>query len=204
MLEKHVRHPRLRFLIEGRGSQFFALPGQSKRCALFYQQLSATLADRVPTAIQRRSDLGLRGKTVPSQATKQLDTFVNPSPERDYLIAFDAPEFTCLCPITGQPDFAHIFIRYVPEQKCVELKSLKLYLWSYRNEGAFHEKVTNTILDDIVTTIAPRFCEIRGEFFVRGGIATTVLARHGDIPTSLQDSIARPPVEIFSHNATRP
>jgi 7-cyano-7-deazaguanine reductase len=122
-----------------------------------------------------------------TQPSKQLATFANPSPERDYLIAFDCPEFTCLCPLTGQPDFARIAVRYVPDQQCVELKSFKLYLWSYRTEGAFHEKVTNTILDDLVAAIAPRFCEVRGRFNPRGGIGTTVVVRHGALPPELSD-----------------
>ncbi|HEY0140968.1 MAG TPA: preQ(1) synthase [Thermoanaerobaculia bacterium] len=111
--------------------------------------------------------------------TKQLETFPNPNPERDYEIAFEAPEFTCLCPMTGQPDFATIRIRYTPDQKCVELKSLKLYLWSYRDEGAFHEAVTNRIANDIIEAIDPRFLEVEGDFYVRGGISTKVKVRHG-------------------------
>lgn len=110
--------------------------------------------------------------------SKKLDTFPNPQPDRDYEIRFDCPEFTCLCPKTGQPDFATIKIRYVPDKLCVELKSFKLYLWSYRNEGAFHEAVTNRILDDLVIAIQPRFMEVMGDFFVRGGIHTTVTAAH--------------------------
>src|SRR5215469_11857144 len=93
--------------------------------------------------------------------SKTLETFPNPSADRDYEIAFDVPEFTCLCPLTGQPDFAHFRIRYVPDQKCVELKSLKLYFWSYRNEGAFHEAVTNRIRDDLVAALAPRSLILR-------------------------------------------
>jgi len=115
---------------------------------------------------------------VPSQPQKQLETFKNPAPERDYEIAFDCPEFTCLCPMTGQPDFAHFKITYVPDQLCVELKSLKLYLWSFRNEGAFHEAVTNRILSDLVGALAPRRCTVVGDFFVRGGIGTVVTATH--------------------------
>lgn len=109
--------------------------------------------------------------TIPS---KQLDTFANPRPGRDYHITFDCPEFTCLCPMTGQPDFATIEIDYVPNERCVELKSLKLYLWSYRDEGAFHEAVANQICDDIVAAIAPRSITVTAKFWVRGGIATTV------------------------------
>ena len=115
---------------------------------------------------------------VPTSPSKSLDTFPNPNPERDYEIRFECPEFTCLCPKTGQPDFATIRIRYIPDRLCVELKSLKLYLWSYRNEGAFHEAVTNAILNDLVSTIQPRWAEIEGDFFVRGGIHTVVTARH--------------------------
>lgn len=109
-----------------------------------------------------------------------LETFPNPKPERDYVIAFDCPEFTCVCPRTGQPDFATIAVRYVPDRLCVELKSFKLYLWSYRAEGAFHEAVVNRIADDLVGLLAPRALEVRGLFNVRGGIRTTVTARHGD------------------------
>ena len=109
---------------------------------------------------------------------KTLETFPNPSPGRDYEIRFDCPEFTCLCPMTGQPDFATIRILYVPDRLCIELKSLKLYLWSFRNEGAFHEAVTNRILDDLLNALQPRKMTIEGDFLVRGGIHTTVTARH--------------------------
>ena len=113
--------------------------------------------------------------TVPS---KTLDTFPNPKPERDYEIEFECPEFTCLCPLTSQPDFATIRIRYVPDERCVELKSLKLYLWSFRDEGHFHEKVTNTILDDLVGVLDPRRITVIGDFLVRGGIKTVITASH--------------------------
>lgn len=109
-----------------------------------------------------------------TQPTKKLEVFKNPNPERDYEIKFECPEFTCVCPKTGQPDFATIHIRYIPDQLCVELKSLKLYLWSFRNEGHFHEAVTNQILGDLVKITQPRFMEVLGDFFVRGGIHTTV------------------------------
>ena len=109
-----------------------------------------------------------------TQPSKNLETFKNPAPDRDYEIAFDIPEFTCLCPMTGQPDFAHFDIRYVPDQLCVELKSLKLYMWSYRNEGAFHEAVTNRIRDDIVAALKPRKLLVEGDFNIRGGIRTVV------------------------------
>jgi len=111
---------------------------------------------------------------MPTYPSKVLESFPNPNPERDYEIAFDCPEFTCLCPRTGQPDFATIRIRYVPDTRCVELKSLKLYLWSYRNEGAFHEAVTNQILDDLVKACEPRRMTVVGDFYVRGGIHTVV------------------------------
>jgi len=115
---------------------------------------------------------------MPGSPQKTLETFPNPHPERDYQIRFECPEFTCLCPRTGQPDFATLRIRYVPDRLCVELKSLKLYLWSYRDEGAFHEAVTNRILDDLVKAMQPRAIEVVGDFNVRGGIHTVVLVRH--------------------------
>jgi 7-cyano-7-deazaguanine reductase len=114
--------------------------------------------------------------TPPTQPSKALQVFPNPAPERDYLIRFQLPEFTCLCPLTGQPDFAHFGIDIVADKLCVELKSLKLYFWSYRDEGAFHEKVTNTVLDDIVKAIAPRFIRVTARWYVRGGIYTDVVA----------------------------
>lgn len=113
--------------------------------------------------------------TLPS---KDLDTFPNPQPGRDYTIRISVPEFTCLCPKTGQPDFAEIAIEYVPNALCVELKALKLYMWAFREQGAFHEAVTNEILDDLVKAINPNFIRIRAEFNVRGGIYTTIIAEH--------------------------
>lgn len=114
--------------------------------------------------------------------TRQLETFPNPAPPggagRSYEIRFEAPEFTCLCPKTGQPDFATMRIRYVPDALCVELKSLKLYLWSYRDEGAFHEAVTNAILDDLVAATRPLEMTVEGDFYVRGGIHTVVVASY--------------------------
>jgi 7-cyano-7-deazaguanine reductase len=115
---------------------------------------------------------------MPTRPSTRLETFVNPSPTRDYLIHMEIPEFTCLCPKTGQPDFATLVLDYVPDRRCVELKSLKLYVWSYRNEGAFHEAVTNRILEDLVRATAPRFMRLAARFFVRGGIFTTVVAEH--------------------------
>lgn len=113
-----------------------------------------------------------------TQPSKALETFINPGVDRDYTIRMRVPEFTCLCPKTGQPDFATIHIEYVPDRYCLELKALKLYMWSYRNEGAFHEAVTNRILDDLVTICQPRFMRVTAEFYVRGGIYTTVIAEH--------------------------
>ena len=117
-----------------------------------------------------------------TRPNRELETFPNPKPERDYEIIFECPEFTCVCPKTGQPDFANITIRYVPDQKCVELKSLKLYLWSFRDEGHFHEAVTNQILDDLTDVLAPRKMTITGDFFVRGGIKTIVEATFEGTP----------------------
>ena len=111
-----------------------------------------------------------------SEPNKNLVVFDNPYPDRDYTIEIECPEFTSICPVTGQPDFGTIRIRYVPDQQCIELKSLKLYLWSYRQEGAFHEAVTNNILDDLVAACAPRQMTVVGDFNVRGGITTVVTA----------------------------
>jgi len=115
---------------------------------------------------------------MPTQPSKKLETFDNPNPERDFTIRIEVPEFTCLCPKTGQPDFATFLIEYIPDQHCVELKSLKLYMWSFRDEGAFHEAVTNQILDELVKATAPRFMRLSGKFNVRGGIYTDVIAEH--------------------------
>ena len=115
---------------------------------------------------------------MPTTPSKQLQTFPNPRPARDYEIRFECPEFTCVCPMTSQPDFATIRIRYTPDELCVELKSLKLYLWSFRDEGAFHEAVTNRILDDLVAAISPRAMTVIGDFNIRGGIHTVVEVSH--------------------------
>jgi len=126
-----------------------------------------------------------------AEPSTRLETFANPTPERDYTIRMTIPEFSCLCPKTGQPDFATLKLEYVPDERCVELKSLKLYIWSFRNRGAFHEAVTNEILDDLVAVTAPRFMRLSAEFNVRGGIYTTVVAEHrrpgwtGTTPISL-------------------
>ena len=113
-----------------------------------------------------------------TQPSRNLELFPNPQPERDYTIRINIPEFTCLCPKTGQPDFATLLLEYIPDRQCVELKSLKMYIWSFRNEGAFHEAVTNEILDDLVKATAPRFMRLSAIFNVRGGIDTTVIAEH--------------------------
>ena len=113
-----------------------------------------------------------------TQPSRELELFPNPQPERDYTIRISIPEFTCLCPKTGQPDFATLLLEYIPDRQCVELKSLKMYIWSFRNEGAFHEAVTNEILDDLVKATAPRFMRITSDFYVRGGIGTKVIAEH--------------------------
>ena len=113
-----------------------------------------------------------------TKPNNKLAVFPNPAPQRDFHIHIQMPEFTCLCPMTGQPDFATLTLDYVPDKKCVELKSLKLYTWSFRNEGAYHEKVTNQILDDIVRALAPRFARLTAKWYVRGGIFTNVVAEH--------------------------
>ena len=113
-----------------------------------------------------------------TQPSKTLETFPNPAPQRDFLIHMEIPEFTCLCPKTGQPDFGTLTVDFIPEKTCIELKSLKLYIWSFRDEGCFHEAVTNQILDDLVKATKPRFMRITARFFVRGGIFTNVVAEH--------------------------
>lgn len=113
-----------------------------------------------------------------SKPSKILDTFANPNPERDYQVHIEIPEFTCLCPLTGQPDFATLVLDYIPDQKNVELKSLKMYMWSYRNEGAFHEAVINLILNDLASATQPRFMRLTAKWYVRGGIFTNVIAEH--------------------------
>ena len=115
---------------------------------------------------------------MPNKPSKTLNSFPNPNPSRDFLIHMEIPEFTCLCPMTGQPDFATLVLDYIADKKCVELKSLKLYIWAYRDVGAYHEAVTNQILDDIVKTLSPRYARLKAKFFVRGGIFTTVVAEH--------------------------
>jgi len=126
-----------------------------------------------------------------SQPSRELEVFPNPQTERDYTIRIRIPEFTCLCPKTGQPDFATLVLEYIPDRQCVELKSLKMYAWSFRNEGAFHEAVTNEILADLVAATEPRFMRLTAIFSVRGGIDTTVIAEH-----QAEGWQARAPVEL--------
>lgn len=115
---------------------------------------------------------------MPSKPSRKLETFPNPEPARDYVVHIEIPEFTCLCPLTGQPDFAHLTVDYIPEKKNLELRALKLYMWSYRNDGVFHEAVTNQILNDMVSATRPRFMRLTARWYVRGGIFTTVVAEH--------------------------
>lgn len=115
---------------------------------------------------------------MPTKPEKNLETFSNPAPKRDYQIHMEIPEFTCLCPKTGQPDFATLKLDYIPDKLCIELKSLKLYIWSYRDEGAFHEAVTNQILDDLIKLLKPRYVRLAAHFYVRGGIFTNIVAEH--------------------------
>lgn len=131
-------------------------------------------ADAAALAVGERA----KPATPPSAPSRTLDVFPNPAPERDYVIQFQVPEFTCFCPLTGQPDFAHFTIDCIADQLCIELKSLKMYMWSYRNDGAFHEKVTNSILDDMVKAIDPRYLRITAKWYVRGGIYTNVVVEH--------------------------
>ncbi len=127
----------------------------------------------------RTSDLeGLTLLGNKTEPVRKLETFPNHHPERDYTVTMETEEFTTLCPLTGQPDFARISIRYIPDQKILESKSLKLYLWSFRNQGSFHEHLTNVILDDVVTALAPRFCKVTACFAVRGGISITIEAEY--------------------------
>ena len=148
--------------------------------------------ERSPTTVGER----LAPAVPPTVPSRQLDVFANPAQGRDYVIQFVIPEFTCNCPLTGQPDFAHFTIEMIADKLCIELKSLKLYFWSYRNVGAFHEKVTNDIVDDIVRATNPRFVRISAKWNVRGGIYTNVVAEHRkkgwkpDVPVALSTAAA--------------
>ncbi len=125
----------------------------------------------------------------PTPENVDLETFENPNPARDYIIRIETPEFTCLCPKTGQPDFATIKLEYVPADSCIELKALKLYFWSYRDQGAFHEAVTNKILEDLVTAMAPRYLRVTADFNVRGGVYTDVVVEHTAAGWTPSDSL---------------
>ena len=127
-----------------------------------------------------------------SKPSRTLETFDNPQTDRDYTIRIDTPEFTCLCPLTGQPDFATILIEYIPEKLCLELKALKMYFWSYRDEGAFHEAVTNQMLSDLVAAIEPRFMRISADFNVRGGVYTQIVAEHRAENWTASDPVVLP------------
>jgi 7-cyano-7-deazaguanine reductase len=129
---------------------------------------------------------------MPSTPTTTLETFANPSPEKDYTIRMSIPEFTCLCPKTGQPDFAALELEYVPDRACIELKSLKLYIWSFRDRGAFHEAVTNEIVDHLATAVSPRFMRLTARFNVRGGIYTTVVVERRQSGWSAPAAVALP------------
>ncbi len=129
---------------------------------------------------------------MPSQPATDIETFANPAPEHDYTIRMKIPEFTCLCPRTGQPDFATLELEYVPDRLCVELKALKLYLWSFRDRGAFHEAVTNEIVDQLATTLAPRFLRLSARFNVRGGIYTSIVAERRAPHWRASESITLP------------
>ncbi len=133
--------------------------------------------DQTKTQEDLLEGLTLLGRKV-TQPVRKLETFPNTHPGRRYLVTLECPEFTCVCPMTGQPDFATIIIRYIPDQRILESKSLKLYLWSYRNEGVFHEHVVNHILDDLVEALKPLYCQVVGKFNVRGGISITVEAKY--------------------------
>ena len=135
----------------------------------------------------------MASKPATRPSKKALETFPNPQPDRDYTIRMRIPEFTCLCPKTGQPDFATLYLEYVPDSLCVELKSLKLYVWSYRNEGAFHEAVTNRMLDDLARLMRPRFIRLTAEFNVRGGIYTTIVAEQRQSKWTPTPAVQLPP-----------
>ena len=131
-----------------------------------------------------------------TKSSRILQSFDNPKTERDYLISIELPEFTCLCPVTGQPDFATMTLTYIPDRECIELKSLKLYIWSFREQGCYHEEVTNNILDDLVSVVAPRFVRLTAEFNVRGGTYPKIIAEHKKTAWSPTDSTLIPKIEV--------
>jgi 7-cyano-7-deazaguanine reductase len=136
------------------------------------------MAKPKPSKASTFSERPAQRRTEPRMSPDEIDTFENAHPNRDYLIHIQIPEFTCHCPLTGQPDFAHITIDYIPDKRCIELKALKLYMWSFREIGAFHEKVTNDICDVLAGKIKPRYLRVTGRWNVRGGIYTNVVAEH--------------------------
>ena len=154
------------------------IPMSSPQKSSRKKESASTKAAKPLTSKESAAHLTKLGDKPTTRATKALEVFVNPAPHRDFLIHMQIPEFTCLCPKTGQPDFATLYLDYIPEKLCVELKSLKLYIWSFRDEGKFHEAVTNEILDDIVKATKPRFARLTAKFWVRGGVFTTVVAEH--------------------------
>ncbi len=149
----------------------------------------------MPTAPTKK--MNQRAPSQPSAPSRALDVFPNPQADRDYLIHMQIPEFTCHCPLTGQPDFAHITLEYIADKTCIELKSLKMYMWSFRDIGAFHEKVTNDMLTDFVKAVNPRYMRVTTRWWVRGGIYTNVVAEHkkkawkGEVPKAQEFSVAR-------------
>jgi 7-cyano-7-deazaguanine reductase len=151
----------------------FPMKTQSKKAK---KESASTKTAKSLTRKVSTANLTKLGDKPVSQPSKALEAFPNPAPHRDFVIHMQIPEFTCLCPKTGQPDFATLYLDYIPDKLCVELKSLKLYIWSFRDEGKFHEAVTNEILDDIVRATAPRFARLTAKFWVRGGVFTTVIA----------------------------
>ncbi len=150
----------------------------SRKGAKALKSLASSKSSKPLTSKEAAVHLTKLGNKPTAVASKLLEVFESPAPHRDFLIHMQIPEFTCLCPKTGQPDFATLYLDYIPEKLCVELKSLKLYIWSFRDEGKFHEAVTNEILDDIVKAIKPRFARLTAKFWVRGGVFTTVVAEH--------------------------
>jgi 7-cyano-7-deazaguanine reductase len=159
----------------------FAKPTQSQHIAMMPPRKKESTSKNTAKYVksqERAPYLTKLGDQPTAPAAKTLEVFPNPQPGRDFVVHLQIPEFTCRCPITGQPDFATLYLDYIPDARCVELKSLKLYIWSFRDEGKFHEAVANEILDNLVAAAAPRFARLTAKFWVRGGIFTTVVAEH--------------------------
>lgn len=171
----------MKYNIDNFNVMVFAIPTQRQLIAMTparKKDSTSKSAAKYVKSQERAPYLTHLGDQPTAPASKMLEVFPNPQPQRDYVVHMQIPEFTCLCPITGQPDFATLYLDVIPDAKCVELKSLKLYIWSFRDEGKFHEAVANEILDEIVAAIAPRFARLTAKFWVRGGIFTTVVAEH--------------------------